>query len=477
MLFNTIAYAKFFAAVFVVYWLIARHRLARLVFLLGASYAFYSCWDWRFLPLIVASSTLDYWLALRIDAEPDPRRRRRWLVLTCACNLGLLGFFKYWNFGAKTLATLLAAAGLREPGAGAWAVEVALPVGISFYTFESMSYVVDVYRRSMAPCRSYLRYLLFVAFFPHLVAGPIVRPAQLLPQFDREPELDPRAGGAALFLIAVGLLKKVVIGDYLALNLVDRVFDRPAAFSALEVLGGVYGYALQIYCDFSGYTDVALGSAALLGIKLNENFRSPYQSADLQEFWRRWHVSLSTWLRDYLYIPLGGSRGPAWKTYRNLILTMALGGLWHGASWNFVAWGLLHGVALAATRAWQRRRHPGGEPPARRGLGRAAGTFVTFHYVCFAWVFFRAETFAKATAVFKQLGTLTTFRPNLPPTVLAALAAGALTHALPDGAFGRLRDRFAALPAPAQGALLFAAAVVLREVATSEAVRFIYFQF
>ncbi len=475
MLFNTIAYAKFFAAVFVAYWLLARYRAFRLLFLLGASYTFYAHWDWRFLPLIVGSSTLDYWLALRIDAEGDPGRRKRWLVLTVVCNLGLLGFFKYWNFGAGALASLLAALGLREPGPAPWALELALPVGISFYTFESMSYVIDVYRRSMEPCRSYLRYLLFVAFFPHLVAGPIVRPAQLLPQFERAAVLDPRRGGAGLFLIAVGLLKKVAIGDYLALNLVDRVFDRPAAFSALETLGGVYGYALQIYCDFSGYTDIALGSAALLGIELNENFRSPYQSADLQEFWRRWHISLSTWLRDYLYIPLGGSQGPPWKTYRNLLVTMVLGGLWHGASWNFVLWGFLHGAALAATRAWQRAR--GGGRPGRPGLGRALGVFLTFHYVCFAWVFFRAESFAKAIAVLKQLGTRTTFHPNLPPTVLAALALGLLTHALPDGAFGRLRDRFAALPAPAQAALLFVAAVALREASTSAVVPFVYFQF
>jgi alginate O-acetyltransferase complex protein AlgI len=487
MLFNTLAYARFFALVFVAYWLLARHKAFRLIFLLGASYAFYAHWDWRFLPLIIGSSTLDYWLALRIDREQDDRARRRWLVLTVACNLGLLGFFKYWNFGAETAAALAASLGLREPGPSAWAMQLALPVGISFYTFESMSYVIDVYRRSMPPCRSYLRYLLFVAFFPHLVAGPIVRPAQLLPQFDREPVLDAKRGGAALFLVAVGLFKKVAIGDYLALNLVDRVFDRPVAFSALETLVGVYGYALQIYCDFSGYTDIALGSAALLGIELNENFRSPYQSADLQEFWRRWHISLSTWLRDYLYVPLGGSRGTAAKTYRNLLITMVLGGLWHGASWNFVLWGLLHGAALAATRAWQRRREAEGATPGPRAadaagvhadpLRRALGVLLTFHYVCFAWVFFRADSFAKAIAVLKQIGTLTTFHPNLPAPVLAALAAGAIGHALPDDAFARLRERFADLPAPAQGALLFAAAVALREVSTSASVPFLYFQF
>jgi D-alanyl-lipoteichoic acid acyltransferase DltB (MBOAT superfamily) len=479
MLFNTLAYGKFFALVFLASWALTRWRTARLIFLLAASYAFYANWKVEYLPLIFASSTVDYLLARRIDAETDEVIRKRWLVVTVVVNLGLLGFFKYWNFTVESVAVVLGALrGSPPPDARSLLLGFALPVGISFFTFESMSYVIDVYRREIPVCRNYLRYLLFVAFFPHLVAGPIVRPSSLLPQFDAPPELTPEGGGEGLFLVAVGLLKKVMIGDYLAINLVDRVFDRTTSFSGLETLCGVYGYALQIYCDFSGYTDIAIGSALLLGIRLNENFRSPYQSTSLQEFWRRWHISLSSWLRDYLYIPLGGSKGGPAKTYRNLMLTMLLGGLWHGASWTFVFWGFLHGGALAATRAFQRWRgtretDENHDPPWMRvilGLG-------TFHFVCLAWVFFRADSLGKALAVLRQIGTLTTFHPNLHGKVLAALALGAVTHLIPHGAFDRLKMGFIRLPAPAQAACLFAAAVALREASTSAVVPFLYFQF
>ena len=481
MLFNTLAYAKFFAVVFVVYWLIARHRLARMAFLLVASYAFYSGWNWRYLPLIFASSTMDYWLARRIDAEDDPVRRKRWLVVTVVVNLSLLGFFKYWNFGLETAQALSHAVSAHAPAQGgldlgAWTLRLALPVGISFYTFESMSYVIDVYRRDLPVCRSYLQYLLFVAFFPHLVAGPIVRPSSLLPQLSELPSLDKTSGSEGLFLIAVGLMKKVVIGDYLALNLVDRVFDRTTSFSGLETLFGVYAYAAQIYCDFSGYTDIAIGSALLFGIRINENFRSPYQSTSLQEFWRRWHISLSTWLRDYLYIPLGGSRGGVFGTYRNLMITMLLGGLWHGASWTFVFWGFLHGGALAAERAI-RQTMGLGDGETKSPVLRVVFGLITFHYVCFAWVFFRADSFGKAIVVLKQIGTLTTFHPNLPPKLLAMLGLAVVTHLIPHVRWDWLKEKFAAMPAPAQAVALFAVAIGLHEVASSAALPFVYFQF
>ncbi|MCS6898909.1 MAG: MBOAT family protein [Myxococcales bacterium] len=477
MLFNTLAYARFFAVVFLASWLLSRFRVARLVLLLVASYVFYAGWKWQYLPLIFASSTLDFLLALKIDGLDDPIRRRRWLVLTVVVNLGMLGFFKYWNFTLETTESLLRfVRGGAGPDLRGWKLDFALPVGISFFTFESMSYVIDVYRRDLPVCRSYLRYLLFVAFFPHLVAGPIVRLGQLLPQFDKEPRLDPREGSEGLFLVAVGLLKKVVIGDYLAINLVDRVFDRTTSFSALETLAGIYGYALQIYCDFSGYTDVAIGSALLLGIRINENFRSPYQATNLQEFWQRWHISLSTWLRDYLYIPLGGNRGKPWHTYRNMMITMLLGGLWHGASWTFVFWGFLHGAAQAVGRAWQRAR--GVKTGADEPLGkRIAWGLVTFHFVCFAWVFFRAPTFGKALAVLKQIGTLTTFHPNLPPKLLGIMALGFVTHLLPHNLYDWIKARFVDLPAPAQALCLLIAAYVLREATSSAVVPFIYFQF
>jgi alginate O-acetyltransferase complex protein AlgI len=482
VLFTTLAYAEFFAVAFLGSW--ALHRLKngwpRSVFLLAMSYGFYAAWNWRYLPLIFGSSTVDFFLARAIARQSAPRRRRAMLLVTVVLNLGFLGFFKYWNFGVENARALYALAA-HVPLAPAETLRVLLPpVGISFFTFESMSYVIDVYRGDLEPHPSYLRYLLFVSFFPHLVAGPIVRPRDLLPQLERPPLLTRAAGGEALFLIALGLLKKLAIADPLALNLVDRVFERPTSYSALEVLAGVYGYAVQIYCDFSGYTDIAIGSALLLGVRFPKNFNAPYQATDLADFWRRWHISLSTWLRDYLYIPLGGSRGSEWATYRNLMLTMLLGGLWHGASWTFVFWGFLHGAGLAVTRAWQRaaaRRRVPGAASSPTLPGRVVATVLTFHYVCFAWIFFRAPTFKQAVLVLKQLATLSTFHPNLPLVVVAVLAAGLGFPFVPEGSYQRIRQGFTALPAPLQGALLFGVALVLHEAAGAAAVPFVYFQF
>lgn len=477
MLFNTLEFARFFVIVFAVSWLLVRWRKARLIFLLVASYLFYAGWNWRYLPLIFFSSTLDYWLGARIAAESDPRRRKLWLIGTVVVNLSILGLFKYWNFGVESLQAAGAYLGLHLPEVY---LRLALPVGISFYTFESMSYVIDVYRGHTKPADSYLKYLLFVALFPKLVAGPIIRPADLIPQFQRDPSWNDFEAGQALFLIAIGLIKKVVIGDYLALNLVDRVFLLPANYSALEVLAGIYGYAVQIYCDFSGYSDIAIGCAALLGVKFSLNFNSPYKATDLQDFWHRWHISLSTWLRDYLYIPLGGSKKGAVKTYRNLMLTMLLGGLWHGAAWTFVFWGFLHGAMLALTRWVQRRRAPQKAPvPSTwwRKLWPVVTLVLTFHYVCLGWVFFRADSFTKAWALLGRLTTGTTYHPNLPWTVVAVLAVGIVSHYTPRRLYERARDTFAAAPAWAQGLMLFAVAVLLREAASAEAVPFLYFQF
>ena len=479
MLFNTLAFAKFFAIVFVASWLLARFKRARLLLLLGASWFFYAHWDFRFLPLLIGSSTADYLLALAIDRQEDPRRRKQLLVVTVVVNLGLLSFFKYWNFVLSTAQDVLRLAGTPDAGASlsSLALRVALPVGISFYTFESMSYVIDVYRRDLPACRSYPQYLLFVAFFPHLVAGPIVRPRDLLPQLEHPPPLSAIAGGEGLFLIATGLLKKVVLGDYLAVNLVDRVFDRPEAYSSLETLVGVYGYAAQIYCDFSGYTDIAIGVALLLGVRLNQNFASPYQATDLQDFWRRWHISLSTWLRDYLYIPLGGSRGSEAATYRNLMITMVLGGLWHGASWTFVFWGFLHGAALGLTRYVQQGQKTSRVPSAWRGPYLTLCGLLTFHYVCFAWVFFRAPSFEGALEVLRAIGAGTTFTPNLHAPILAVLSLALLTHLVPDDAFDSAKKNFGRLPAPAQALFLFGVAVVLHEAVGTTSVPFVYFQF
>ncbi len=452
---------------------LVRAKKVRLLFLLGASYVFYAHWDWRFLPLIWGSSTADYLLGHAIFRAKTVRSKKLWLLATVIMNLGVLGFFKYFNFGIDSMAAALEALGMPVPHV---ALRVALPIGISFFTFESMSYVIDVYRGEFEPHSSYLEYLTFVAFFPHLVAGPIVRPRDLLPQLGGEPRFSSSEASEGLFLIATGLLKKVVIGDYLALNLVDRVFDAPTMYSSVECYAAIIGYALQIYCDFSGYTDIAIGSALLLGVRFPLNFDSPYKAHDIQDFWRRWHISLSTWLRDYLYIPLGGNRKGKARTYLNLMLTMLLGGLWHGASWTFVVWGGLHGGALAVNKAIKDLRGKKADAPRSR-LSHVVGVVLTFHLVCVAWVFFRAESFQKAKLVFSQLAELTTYHPNLPRSVVLVLALGLVAHFVPKDLYLKLRDGFARLPAPAQGVALFVAAVFIRQMASSDAVPFVYFQF
>ncbi len=474
MLFNTVPYAVFLGTVFVVSWLLAPTRRLRVLFLLGASYYFYARWNYRFLPLIFGSSSVDWLLGNAIFRAKDPRRRRAWLIVTVVLNLGLLGFFKYYDFGVDSMRALLGSAGIRVPDL---ALQLTLPIGISFFTFESMSYVIDVYRGEIEPHPSYLEYLTFVAFFPHLVAGPIVRPRDLLPQLAAPPRYSAELGAEGLFLIATGLLKKIAIGDYLALNLVDRVFDAPLNYSSLECYLGVLGYALQIYCDFSGYTDIAIGSALLLGVRFPKNFDAPYTAHNIVDFWRRWHISLSTWLRDYLYISLGGNRRGRARTYVNLFLTMLLGGLWHGANWTFVAWGALHGVALAGTRAygaWFPPR-PSAEPssPWRRALG----VFLTFHLVCVGWVLFRSDSFQKASLVFKRLAEASTQHPNLDPRLILVLGVGFVSHFVPANWFHAAKLGFGRLPAAAQAALLFGVLALLRTVASAEAVPFVYFQF
>jgi D-alanyl-lipoteichoic acid acyltransferase DltB (MBOAT superfamily) len=336
-----------------------------------------------------------------------------------------------------------------------------------------MSYTIDVWRGEMAPADRYLDYLLFVCFFPHLVAGPIVRPYQMLPQLAAEPRVDPAMQARGLLRIATGLAKKIVIGDFLAQAIVNRVFATPERFSALEVLLAVYAYAVQIYVDFSGYSDVAIGSAALFGYELPENFAAPYVSKNLQEFWRRWHISLSSWLRDYLYKPLGGSRGSAAATYRNLMITMVLGGLWHGASWNFVIWGALHGGALAGTRMWQRARGPKESSPA----GRVLATFATFHFVCLAWIFFRAPTFAHATLALSQIGRGAWTLDHITPKVVVAVAGALVLHFLPIGWELRAREAFARRPALVQGLVLAAFAMALHLAASAKPEPFVYGQF
>jgi D-alanyl-lipoteichoic acid acyltransferase DltB (MBOAT superfamily) len=494
MLFNSPLYAAFLVSTFVVFWLIRSNRLARVLFLIAASYGFYFYgtydtsqeqpvplgpfgWSVLCLAIIFVGSTLDFWIGRALGKITNPRARLGLLLVSLVYYLGVLSVFKYWNFGADTLADVAKAAGWKM---NVTHLRLVLPFGISFFTFETMSYTIDVYRRELPPAERYLDYLLFVCFFPHLVAGPIVRPKDMLPQFVPTPKPDWEQQSRGLWLIATGIAKKVVVGDYLAVNMVGRVFDNPERFSSIEVLFAVYAYAVQIYCDFSGYTDVALGSAQLFGYTLPKNFDAPYTAVDLQDFWHRWHISLSTWLRDYLYKPLGGSRGAAWKTYRNLLITMVLGGLWHGASWNFVIWGTLHGVVLAGTRMWQRaraKRGGAGAEAAPSMAGRALGVVLTFHFVCFAWIFFRAKTLGHATLMLERLATLTTTTTNLPAKVVALVAVAMLLHFVPKRMDEWMRAQFVRSPAFAQGIVLAAAACGVHLAAGAKAEPFVYGQF
>jgi D-alanyl-lipoteichoic acid acyltransferase DltB (MBOAT superfamily) len=466
MLFNSPEYAVLLSAVFLGYWLLARRRALRLLLLVAASYFFYAWWSAYYLGLVLFTSTTDYLVGRQLRRSTTPRGRKAWLATSVVVDLGVLCTFKYFNFFVASLEAGLAQVGLPAPGLH---LDVVVPVGISFYTFESLSYIIDIYRGRIEPAQSPLEYFSFISFFPHLVAGPIMRAPGFLPQLRSAPSLTVEAGSRGLFLIAVGLIKKSVIADLLALNLVDRVFDAPARYTSAEVLAGVYGYALQLYCDFSAYSDIAIGSALLLGLQLPRNFDLPYRARSVADFWRRWHISLSTWLRDYLYFSLGGTRAP----YRNLLVTMLLAGLWHGAAWTFVAWGLLHGLALVVTRAFHAWRGERASSP----LTRALLVLATFHFVCFAWIFFRAPSFGRAWEVLRGLTALTGGTANITGGLWALLAAGFATHLVPRGLVDGTQAAMARLPAVAQAALLVAVVAAVRWLGTTAVVPFIYFQF
>src|SRR5271155_1128613 len=397
MLFPTSGFLLFFVAVAAAMMLLETRFTAKKAVLVIASYWFYAQWDWRFCFLLGFSTTVSYAAGRLIGASASRERRRLVLGIAIALHLGLLGVFKYLDFfvlSANELAHLL---GLQHELPF---FEVLLPVGISFFTFHGISYVADVYRGDAAVCKSPLDMALYMSFFPQLVAGPIVRAAYFLPQLAR-PSNEPIPVAAALMLIVGGMIKKVIIANYLATGLVDPVFAAPDGYGGPDLLLATYAYAVQIYCDFSAYTDIAIALAALCGFRFPRNFNQPYRAQRLREFWQRWHISLSTWLRDYLYKPLGGNRHGRLNTYRNLMITMLLGGIWHGAAWKFVMWGALHGGGLA----FERMSQPWlGQRPASL-VGRILSWLVVFHFVCFAWIFFRAEDFIVASVFIRGLGS------------------------------------------------------------------------
>jgi len=402
VLFNSTTFAIFLPLVFGLYWAVTpRRRNLQNVILLFASYIFYGWWDARFLALIVLSSSVDYVIGLGLPRARRPAARKLLLATSVVANLGCLGVFKYYEFFADSLVQLATSIGLTVR---ATELNIVLPVGISFYTFQTLSYTIDVYRRKIEPTTDALSFFTFVAFFPQLVAGPIERARNLLPQFRHQRSFDGERARDGLRQILSGLLKKVVIADNLSPH-VDRIFDSYSALPSSHLVLGLLFFAIQIYCDFSGYSDIAIGTGRLFGISLSRNFAFPYFSRNIAEFWIRWHISLSSWFRDYVYIPLGGSRRSTPRTLANVFVTFLVSGLWHGANWTFVAWGALnaaaYGTVFLAHRVARRQQHATPSPPTLADLPRMATTFA---FTLVAWTFFRADSIQHAAAYLATIG-------------------------------------------------------------------------
>lgn len=474
LMFNSGFFLFFFLLVALVINFIKGKNRARNIFLMLVSFYFYYKSSGFYLGILIFTTLFDYHIAHIIHQSASKRRRMWLLIVSLTVNLGVLFYFKYTNFLFSSFSQLFS----RD----FTPFDIFLPVGISFFTFQSLSYTIDVYLKKIEPVRQYTDYAFFVSFFPQLVAGPIVRAKDFLPQIYKDTVVTDAMMGRGMFLIVSGLFKKVVISDYISINFVDRIFDAPLLYSGTENLLGVYGYALQIYCDFSGYSDMAIGLALLLGFEFNLNFRSPYVATSMTDFWRRWHISLSTWLRDYLYIPLGGNRKGLIRTYINLFITMLLGGLWHGASILFVIWGAWHGLLLALDKLRLSYFHL--DPKTRlQQIGmKYFGMLLTFHLVCFGWIFFRAGTLEVAGQVISQIasglnfGLLSQFVDGY-ALVSLLLVVGYFFHILPDR-YEQIGAGWIARM-PLWGKALFMALFVylLVQVRSLDIQPFIYFQF
>jgi alginate O-acetyltransferase complex protein AlgI len=472
MNFNSLVFVIFFVAVYLLYLLIRRQHRSQNVLLLVASYVFYAGWDWRFTGLLLVSTLTDYTIGRTLGRSDSVSTRKRLLIASVAVNLTVLGFFKYFNFFADSFVSTLGLVGL-EPSV--FTLKIILPVGISFYTFQTLAYSIDVYRRRIEPEHNLINYGLYVAFFPQLVAGPIERAGRLLPQIKRPRRITSDQINTGVFLIVWGLFKKVVIADQLAIT-ADRVFSGQAQGGALTIAAGALAFAFQIYCDFSGYTDIARGVSKLLGFELMLNFRLPYFAKNPSDFWSRWHISLSTWIRDYLYIPLGGNRKGATKTILFLMIAMTLGGLWHGAAWNFVIWGAYHGALLVVYRmlsAWNRTpviTEPGG---TFRSLFQIS---LMFTFVVFGWVIFRADSLSQISNMLERL-----VDPNWRVSELGILAR--FVYVIPLLALQAFQYRTGDLNIvltlkPVYIGMLYASLILgMLMFAITDASAFIYFQF
>ena len=475
LIFNSGFFLFLFTAFLTIYTAFQKTHRAKLTFVTLFSLYFYYKSSGIYFLILIGSIIIDFGLANLIYRATTRTKKMFMLVFSLVINLGMLGYFKYTNFIHEIFSGMADLS--YEP------FDIFLPVGVSFFTFQSLSYTIDIYRGTLKPVNNILDYAFFVSFFPQLVAGPIVRAADFLPQIDKPTLVTKEMFGRGTYLICTGLFKKAIISNYISLNFVDRIFDAPTLYTGLENLFGVYGYALQIYCDFSGYSDMAIGIALLLGFQFCLNFDSPYQSKNITEFWRRWHMSLSSWLKDYLYISLGGNRKGKLRTYLNLFLTMLLGGLWHGASFRFILWGAMHGAALMVHKFFlslfpitsTKKFLP-------EKLSNLIGVILTFHFVCFCWIFFRAGNMEIAGQMISQITTH--FTPQIflefvsgYKIVLSLMIVGYLLHFIPKEIESKAEQWFTEIPLTAKAAIMIAIIALVIQTKSAGIQPFIYFKF
>ncbi|MEL6421947.1 MAG: MBOAT family O-acyltransferase [Pseudomonadota bacterium] len=491
MLFPTAEFGIFFLLVFGIAWALVDHLTLRKVFLLGVSYVFYGWWDWRFLALLFASSAINYGVGLMLTASPEATRRRRIVIGAVAANLAILAFFKYFGFFTEQLGEMLAVVGFERD---AMLLEIILPIGISFFTFQGISYVLDVSRGDIPPVRSPVDLFLYISFFPQLVAGPIVRAASFLPQLAARPRLTLETVAFGVLLIVVGLFKKVVVASYLATEIVDDVFAVPDAYSSIDLFFAAHAFIVQIYCDFSGYSDIAIGVAALLGYRFAKNFDRPLAAASLQALWQRWHISLTSWLRDYLYKPLRGSRANAAVMNRNVLIVMTVAGFWHGAAWTFIIWGLLQGLLLIGERALKSEFRqqsaaadalaiPSADRPWPLWLAEKIaavpllGWFVTINMFALTAVFFRAPDLETVWTYYASLLSLSGGVELFTPWVAALIAGSVAAQFLPARTLEFTAPVLSRLRPVALGGMLGGAILLVEAASPAGVAPFIYFQF
>jgi D-alanyl-lipoteichoic acid acyltransferase DltB (MBOAT superfamily) len=475
LIFNSGLFLFLFTAFLLIYKNISHTHRAKLTFVTLFSLYFYYKSSGGYFILLVLATVIDFTLAKWIHQSKERFERKFYIAVTLLVNLGMLGYFKYTNFMYESF--FWNSTSEFQP------LDIFLPVGVSFFTFQSLSYTIDVYRGDLKPVDNILDYAFFVSFFPQLVAGPIVRASEFLPQIYKPTTVTNQMFGRAVFLIGCGLFKKAVISDYISINFVDRIFDSPTLYSGIENLLAVYGYALQIYCDFSGYSDMAIGIALLLGFHFPLNFDSPYQSRNITEFWRRWHISLSTWLRDYLYISLGGNRHGKIRAYANQMITMLLGGLWHGASWRFIIWGALHGIALSIHKMFREwTDEDTDEPKPSNKFSTIINTIITFHFVCFCWIFFRASSMQVAIDLVKQI--MHHLNPQIffefivgYKAVFLLMVIGYLMHFAPKRFEFSLQEKLTEMPLAYKAAFMLSIIIIVIQTKSAGIQPFIYFQF